>query len=195
MPQQPRAAKTRQRVLDAALEVLAEQGFEALNTNLVAEVAGVRVATVYRYFTDKHDVMSAIAEQHLAQLDAWADGLAALADPSTPLATASRQLVHGYYELLQQHPAIVELRAAMRAVPALRVLDEQSLDRWQSRLAGALRQRGSPLKPAELRSATRLLTETVCNGADRTLPHGAREAQRRLEALNELTTAYLHTLC
>jgi AcrR family transcriptional regulator len=46
----PRIARTRRRVLDAALDLLAEKGFAALSVEGVAERSGVAKSTIYRHW-------------------------------------------------------------------------------------------------------------------------------------------------
>ena len=57
LPVQKRAVKTINRLLDACAELLADKGYEGLNTNLVAELAGVNISTLYRYFPNKESLL------------------------------------------------------------------------------------------------------------------------------------------
>ena len=59
-PKQARARQTFERILDAAAELLTDQGIEGLNTNEVANRAGVNVSTLYRYFDDKYDLVEGL---------------------------------------------------------------------------------------------------------------------------------------
>ena len=54
--QQARSRATYERILAAALELYAEQGFHATQTPDIAERAGLSVGGFYRYFRDKHQV-------------------------------------------------------------------------------------------------------------------------------------------
>jgi len=55
--------ETRQKLLDAAAEELAEQGFDGANVNHIAERAGYSIGTLYNYFPTKRELMYAfIAE-------------------------------------------------------------------------------------------------------------------------------------
>ena len=49
-------------LLQAAFEVIAERGFEGLRTRVVAEKAGVNVATLHYYFPSKMDLVTALAK-------------------------------------------------------------------------------------------------------------------------------------
>jgi AcrR family transcriptional regulator len=71
------AQRNLRRVLDAARAVFAEQGAEA-SVTAIAERAGVGVATIFRRFPTKDDLLGAILEQRLDELVDAAD--AALVD-------------------------------------------------------------------------------------------------------------------
>lgn len=53
MPQ----SEKRQAILQAALELFADQGFHGAPTSQLAQKAGVGVGTLYRYFKDKDDLI------------------------------------------------------------------------------------------------------------------------------------------
>ena len=52
-PTARRARRTVGRILDATAALLDEVGFDAITTNLIAERAGVNVASLYKYFPNK----------------------------------------------------------------------------------------------------------------------------------------------
>ncbi len=67
VPLQARSRERVRRILDAADELLAEEGASAFTTNRVARHAGVPVGSVYRYFPDKEGIVEALALQY------WSD--------------------------------------------------------------------------------------------------------------------------
>lgn len=58
-------------LLDAALELFAENGFHGAPTSLIAERAGVGVGTIYRYFKDKDELIRELHQELHAKATAW----------------------------------------------------------------------------------------------------------------------------
>ena len=59
-PVQQRSRDMVERILDAATHVLASHGYGQMSTNRVAEVAGVSVGSLYRYFADKEEIFETL---------------------------------------------------------------------------------------------------------------------------------------
>lgn len=57
IPVQKRAKATVGIIRQATLDLLREEGLDALNTNAIAERAGISIATFYRYFPDKYSIL------------------------------------------------------------------------------------------------------------------------------------------
>jgi len=68
-PKQRRARQTADAVLDAAVRVLKREGFSALTTNRIAEVAGVSIGSLYQYFPDKSAIFEALHRRHTNEID------------------------------------------------------------------------------------------------------------------------------
>ncbi|KZB86990.1 TetR/AcrR family transcriptional regulator [Amycolatopsis regifaucium] len=69
-PQQARSRASLQKVLAAAEHVLAEGGIEEFTIAAVAEQAGMSVGAIYRRFAGKEQLLYAVKDQLLGQLEA-----------------------------------------------------------------------------------------------------------------------------
>jgi AcrR family transcriptional regulator len=69
-PVQRRSRERVQRILDAASELIVEDGVIALGTRTIAERAEVPVASLYQYFADKDEILLALVERDTAEMDA-----------------------------------------------------------------------------------------------------------------------------
>ena len=60
-----RAARQRERILDAAEKCFIESGFQAASMAHIAQTAGMSAGLIYRYFDSKALIVKAIIERHL----------------------------------------------------------------------------------------------------------------------------------
>jgi AcrR family transcriptional regulator len=63
-PPPPSPEETRQRIIDAAVEVGAKLGYAKATTKAIAEAAGVNEVTLFRHFGTKADLFSAAIERY-----------------------------------------------------------------------------------------------------------------------------------
>jgi len=66
-PTQRRSQQTVAAILEATARILIDDGYDQLNTNRVAEVAGVSIGSLYQYFPNKQALVLALAESHLGR--------------------------------------------------------------------------------------------------------------------------------
>jgi len=79
----------RERLVLAALDLFAEQGYDSTTVTQIAGRAGLTKTTFFRHFPDKREVLFAGQEVHSRLL---ADGAAAAPDPATPLEAVAAAL-------------------------------------------------------------------------------------------------------
>jgi AcrR family transcriptional regulator len=75
-----RGHRTRQRILDAALQVFGEHGYERSTLDKISQAAGCSRVSIYQYFSGKDDVFRQLAGQVARQMRASAEAL----EPLTP---------------------------------------------------------------------------------------------------------------
>ena len=129
VPQQGRARLTVEKILAAAVNILVEDGLPGLNTNRVAERAGVNISTLYSYFPDKLAILrelgSRFQEKRTIFIEERGPELAAGAD----WAAWFTMLVDRMVLFRLEEPGGLAIRQASLATPELRYLDEASTDR------------------------------------------------------------------
>lgn len=119
VPTQERSRRKVERILDAAARLVVEHGVDALTTRDIAATAKVPVASLYQYFSDKDDVLLALAERDMAEMDAQvAEDLGALERPTVAemVATTMRAFVTVYH----RRRAFVEIYLRGRSNAAVR---------------------------------------------------------------------------
>ena len=121
IPAQARSRETVQRILDAAEAIVGEAGVDAATTRAIAERAAVAAPSLYRFFADRDEVLDAVLERGLLDLDAHAEraeqGWAGTSIED--FIQLELQLHVAYYEA---HPSFVKLWFGGRVSPP--VVDE-----------------------------------------------------------------------
>ena len=140
----------RDELTEAAVKLLAFQGFEETTIEQMAAAAGVSRRTFFRYFQSKEDVVIATLSE---MGDRLAAGLAARppAEPPTTALQSALQLV--FADKVAEHPEKTHRLARITVqTPSIlaRYLERQVV--WKATLTGVLRDRMSA-DPADLRPA------------------------------------------
>ena len=67
-PQQARSQQRVEEILQAASDLLIEEGYEGLTTSAIAKRAGISVGSLYQFFANKEAVLQALAERYLEKM-------------------------------------------------------------------------------------------------------------------------------
>ncbi|MGH0036064.1 MAG: TetR/AcrR family transcriptional regulator [Myxococcota bacterium] len=97
-----RGQAARRRLLDAAVELLAERGLERVNSNQIAKAAGVGVGTFYAHFPDKYAIQQAVVLEVLEQLGERVE--AAARQPAPDRASQVRRSVEAALDFAVESP-------------------------------------------------------------------------------------------
>jgi AcrR family transcriptional regulator len=107
-------SQVRQAILEAARLLISTEGYAGLSMRRLAQHIGYTPKTIYRYFTDKDDLLSELIEADLARLVTYLEDVAALpADPAHRLDAVALAYVaygiahpHAYQVMfmLREHP-------------------------------------------------------------------------------------------
>ena len=117
---------TRQRILQAALKILDEQGLSGLSMRKLASTLDVEAMSLYNHVKDKRDLLNGLADLVLSQID--------LPDPLQPWNQRLEAIAHLLYGALIRHPGLVVVLASEQGSPtALKVT--QGIDSMIAALA------------------------------------------------------------
>lgn len=111
-PSQARGRERVDRILAAAAEEFAENGFEQATTSAIADRAHTSIGSVYQFFSDKNAILDALVERYRADLSAI--GVVLVPDPAAGADGPELDDVLG--------PALEGLVQYSRANPAFPVL-------------------------------------------------------------------------
>ncbi len=107
-PRQRRARQTVEAILDAVIRVLKREGFNAVTTNRIAEVAGVSIGSVYQYFPDKRAIFIELHQRHLEQIDRLVE-ITLVQHARSSLEELMRALVDAMVDAHKQDPELYDL--------------------------------------------------------------------------------------
>src|SRR5262245_13845859 len=111
-PTQARARATMETIFEATARIIERDGITALNTNRIAERAGVSIGTLYEYFPNKDAILIAMARQRLAKDERLVRHALAAAETEQDVYMA-RRAIHAMVALQRDRPKV---RRAVMAV-------------------------------------------------------------------------------
>ncbi|MFF9853945.1 TetR/AcrR family transcriptional regulator [Streptomyces litmocidini] len=113
----------RRAILDAAEALLGEQGYEAATLKAIGERAGIPVASMYHYFSDRHQVDAELLQHHLRAIEDLIR--AALEDSEPPaLRDAVDAVIDPVRDYFRLHRSCVELWFAGRGEAVIDLVRE-----------------------------------------------------------------------
>lgn len=163
---------TRERLVEVAAQIVAEEGIECLSMRRLAAACGVSSMASYRHIASKEDLLRALANKYLDEVDypqpdslAWDDYL--------------REVFRSVREVLLRHPELVEITARQR-------VNGLGGYRGAEVALGALREAG--LTKSDAVAAFTTLYGYTIGFVQREIPRPGRNTQlaERLAAIAEL---------
>ncbi|WP_372404725.1 TetR/AcrR family transcriptional regulator [Streptomyces luteireticuli] len=187
---QRRGVERRRAILDAAEALLGEQGYAAATLKAIGERADIPTASVYHYFSDRHQVDAELMRRYVRELDA----LMATALADSRLRTL-RDAVDAIIDLLmayfRQHAGCTELWFAGRHETTrelARAFDEAQADRCRHALVER-----KLLSADTPQLALRLAWEAAGRLFDVAFRHSPTGDDATIDEARRLVTAYLAT--
>ncbi len=114
MPVQQRSRQTIERLIAATAHVLIDDGYDAASTNRIAARAGVGIGSLYRYFTDKDELIDATVQRVYSQMERQtADAI--VAAMARPIEDGVRDVLEAVTTALEAHAPL--LRIVIDQVP------------------------------------------------------------------------------
>jgi AcrR family transcriptional regulator len=152
-PVQRRGVERRRAILDAAEALLGEQGYEAATLKAIGERAGIPVASMYHYFSDRHQVDAELLQRHADEIDRLIGaglenpGLDSLRDVTDVVIDCER-------DYFRHHPSCTELWFSGRSSTVndlVRGFDEAQAERvWRLLVERGLLRADTPLLALQL---------------------------------------------
>lgn len=144
-PVQKRSRETFDNICAAASQILTAGGLDALNTNAVAERAGVSITAVYAYFPDKFAILHELFERADERWRVAVRPLLESLPDNDDYIAVMRDVIEFSARTRVEDPEYRALLAAIWAVPELADMRRESLERTTNLTATELRRRQAGL--------------------------------------------------
>lgn len=124
---------TKQEILKAALDLFSVQGYEATSISQIADVVGIRKATMYSHFASKQEILEALVQNTMEQYNKhsifaqanWNDS-AFIKDKQNITVEAALKIILGHIRYILHDPQISKSRRMLTIEqfqnPALKAL-------------------------------------------------------------------------
>jgi AcrR family transcriptional regulator len=160
LPVQKRARQTVLRTLECAAALVDEVGIEGFNTNLLAQRAGVRVRTIYRYYPTKLAILTDLLLRLTETLDDEYGGpMAQLADPRADWRALQDMMIDRQIDFVREVPGARLILGGAGGYPELLELQNRMYDHLAHQLEAALRARGLDLPAEQMHALCRSMPE------------------------------------
>jgi AcrR family transcriptional regulator len=140
MAQREPSGATRRRILDVALELFVEQGYDRTSLREIAERLGFSKAALYYHYKAKDDILGALLDGLVEDLEDVIDRLGA--EPAGP--ERARRVLTEIVDLMLRHRLLAQLILTQTA--AIQRLKESSGHTFDSRLRRLVVSDDAPLE-------------------------------------------------
>lgn len=190
-PSQARGLETFEHILAITGRLLDDVGADAITTNLIAQSAGVNVATLYQYFPNKRAILVQLFQRQAKQRrqvleQAFADSARRGSDWRTAVDAA----IEAVFALRRDLPGALPLSQAMRSDPALAEYDREEARRISQWLAGEIMQ-GSAITRDKANLVARCTIEALRALLDLGQLDASLPQQHILKQARDLASRYL----
>ncbi|SDP64709.1 TetR/AcrR family transcriptional regulator [Desulforhopalus singaporensis] len=158
-PAQRRAEETVALILETSAQVLVKVGLDDFNTNMLAEHAGLRVSTVYRYFPNKLAILTALV-QNLR--DTIIEALTSVEVDDDDWQSVIYAYIDAYVVVNRENSAFFAIRRAIQSSPKLYEIEKELELKLSSNMARLLLEKGVEIRSEDL---TRVIQVFLVAGA------------------------------
>ena len=153
---QERSRDTITTLLEAATQVLIEQGYERATTNRIAERSGFSVGTLYQYFENKEDLFEELVTLELQRIV----GAVEQCEPCSTLDGTVAKVLAEANAALSKHPGETQALAPLLAGPFSEQL-QRSRERVITAMSELLTAHRDEIQAPDMAMAARVVVNTA----------------------------------
>jgi AcrR family transcriptional regulator len=189
-PKQARGLETYEHILVTAEKILVRDGFKGFTTVSIAREGGINVATLYRYFSDKQEILVAMFERLNAEREAASRDIVEAMHRGMPWREAIEEGFRNLVEIRRQNPGMAALSLAMSTTPSLAGLQRRFRQSNARIFSDALTEIAG-LDPDSAMIVAQCAIEAHASLLDMWLLDYGRKEERIVEETRRLLFAYL----
>lgn len=124
LPKQARSRERVDRILDAAAQLLIEEGYDGVKTNHIAKRAEVSIGSIYQFFPNRYAIFHSLAVRYM---DRIRDILEVQLGPIAPVrawADVLDEVIDTLAHIWKSEPAFLAVWMAIQNTPELRAADK-----------------------------------------------------------------------
>jgi AcrR family transcriptional regulator len=157
---------TKQRILDAAEKLIAEQGYAATSLRQIIGEAGVNLAAVHYHFGSKDELLTAVIQRKVGPVnETRLQRLSTYEAEAKGKAVPIRKILDAFLTPMGQaaatHPQFVRVMGRVVAEGLLQTVLDRNFPQVQARFFGALRRATPQVSEAEFQARIQFLIGVV----------------------------------
>ena len=189
-PKQARGLETYEHILVIAEKILVRDGIKGFTTVSIAREGAINVATLYRYFSDKQEILVAMFERLNAEREAASRDIVEAMHRGMPWREAIEEGFRNLVEIRRQNPGMAALSLAMSTTPSLAGLQRRFRQSNARIFSDALTEIAG-LDPDSAMIVAQCAIEAHASLLDMWLLEYGRQEERIVEETRRLLFAYL----
>ena len=189
-PKQARGLETYEHILVIAEKILVRDGIKGFTTVSIAREGAINVATLYRYFSDKQEILVAMFERLNAEREAASRDIVEAMHRGMPWREAIEEGFRNLVEIRRQNPGMAALSLAMSTTPSLAGLQRRFRQSNARIFSDALTEIAG-LDPDSAMIVAQCAIEAHASLLDMWLLDYGRKEERIVEETRRLLFAYL----
>jgi AcrR family transcriptional regulator len=196
-PAQRRAEETLELILETSAQLLDKVGLDEFNTNLLAEHAGLRVSTVYRYFPNKLAILTALVQNLRSMIIEELTGVGLNATDSDWRGVIYT-FIDTYVAITKKQSGFFAIRRAMQSAPKLREIEKEMVTELSASIATLLKEKGVELKGEDLNRIIQVFLIAGVSVYDLAWLKGKKDktsGEAIIKELKVMTISYLENYC
>jgi len=192
IPMQARSKERVERILDAASQLLQEEGYNAVKTNLIAKRAEVSIGSVYQFFPNRFAIFNALSTRYRERYSATLAEFMGPDSPERPWDEMLPDLVDVLAKMWRSNWAFHSVWLAIQNTAELRESDQDYRDSLiRSIMIGFLQDVLPHHDQQQLETIARTMFETSNLMLDQSMRNGEKQDDRMIDELKFLLHSYL----